>query len=258
MEDASGTSRGKIGSLCAGHSGPKLIYFSGVMHIHSFHHAPSEGLGAIATWAQRKGHTLSATHFYRGELPPSLDDVDWLIVMGGPMNIYEHRNHPWLLPEKEAIGRAIEQKKRLLGICLGSQLIADVLGGKVAQNPEVEIGWFPIQVDPTAAPAFAGFPAELTPLHWHGDTFTIPPGAVHVASSAACRNQAFAFGTRIVGLQFHPEVESSDVKDFVQAEGDLGKGKFIQNSTAIIQSASRYFPAIHTALESLLDAIEAA
>lgn len=229
------------------------------MHIHSFHHVAIEGLGEIAAWANRKGHTLSSTHFYRGELPPaSLDGIDWLVVMGGPMNIYEHRNFPWLVVEKALIAEAATQNKRLLGICLGSQLIADALGGKVVQNPQVEIGWFPVRVDADAArfPAFAQFPPEFTPLHWHGDTFSVPPGATLAASSDACRNQAFARGTRIVGLQFHLEVGARDVAAWIQNEGDLGTGRFIQDKEAILRETAANLPAARAALESLLDALE--
>jgi len=230
------------------------------MHLHSFHHSPCEGLGEIATWAQRKGHALSTTHLDQGATIPTLENIDWLIVMGGPMNIYEHRNHPWLVAEKAAIAQAIAQGKRVLGICLGAQLIADALGGKVFQNPEVEIGWFPVHLHTEAAqhPAFAGFPASLTPLHWHGDTFSLPPGAVSLASSAACRHQAFASGPRVIGLQFHLEVGLHDVNAFVDAEGTLGEGRFIQQKTEILREASAHLPADHTAMEKLLDAMERA
>ena len=231
------------------------------MHIHSFHHVAIEGLGEIAAWASRKGHTLSSTHFYRGELPPaSLDGIDWLVVMGGPMNIYEHRNHPWLTTEKAFIADAIAQNKRLLGICLGSQLIADALGARVYQNPQIEIGWFPVQVHAEAAshPAFAQFPPQFTPLHWHGDTFSLPPGATLAASSAACRHQAFAKGSRIVGLQFHLEVGANHVAAFLEHEGDLGHGPFIQDKAAIQSATAAHLPAAHAALESLLDALEQA
>lgn len=230
------------------------------MRIHSFHHSPNEGLGEIAKWAQRKGHTLSATHLDQGEPIPSMEGIDWLIIMGGPMNIYEHRNHPWLVSEKEAIAHAIAQGKRVLGICLGAQLIADALGGKVFQNPEVEIGWFPVHFHPEAAqhPLFAGFPKELTPLHWHGDTFPLPPGATILGSSTGCRNQAFASGSRVVGLQFHLEVGLNDVTSFVNGEDSLGEGLFIQSKTAILSEASSHLPTAHTALKKLLDAMEQA
>jgi len=230
------------------------------MHLHSFHHSLSEGLGEIAAWAQRKGHILSATHLDQGDPIPTLKDIDWLIVMGGPMNIYEHRNYPWLVAEKVAIAQAIAQGKRVLGICLGAQLIADALGGKVFQNPEVEIGWFPIRLQAEAAqhPAFAEFPDILTPLHWHGDTFSLPPEAVSLASSEACRHQAFANGPRIIGLQFHLEVGLNDVTAFVDAEGTLGEGRFIQQKTVILREAPAHLPADHTAMEKLLDAMEQA
>ena len=229
------------------------------MHIHSFHHVAIEGLGEIEAWARRKGHTLSSTHFYRGEEPPaSLDSIDWLVVMGGPMNIYEHRNFPWLVAEKAFIAEAVAQNKRLLGICLGSQLIADALGAKVYQNPHVELGWFPVRLQAEAAhpPLFAQFPPEFTPLHWHGDTFSVPPGATLIASSEACRNQAFAKGNRIVGLQFHLEVGAKDVAAWLKNEGDLAPSRFIQDKETIQGETAAHLPATHAALESLLDAME--
>ena len=175
--------------------------------------------------------------------------------MGGPMNIYEHRNHPWLVTEKAAMAQAVADGKRVLGICLGAQLLADVLGGKVVQNPEVEIGWFPVRF---ASGSLAAFPEELAPLHWHGDTFTIPPGATALASSEACRNQAFAKGSRLVGLQFHLEVGTADVAAFVDGDDALGQGRFIQSKEAILANAPRYLPSAHAALEALLNAMETA
>lgn len=238
------------------------------MKIHYFQHSPSEGLGEIAEWARRKGHSVTSTHFYRGERPPPLDDLDWLILMGGPMNIYEHRNHPWLVEEKQFLARSIAKGKTVLGICLGAQLIADTLGGKVFQNPEIEIGWFPVRFDPNATnpspggkaiSAFAGIAADLIPLHWHGDTFSLPPGAVNVAESNGCRHQAFAAGERVVGLQFHLEVGPADVAAFLEGEPeDLGKGRFIQTKAEILAEATAHLPKAHAALESMLDALEAA
>ena len=229
------------------------------MQIHSFQHASHEGLGEIASWARKTGHAVNTTHFENGERPPSLNGIDWLIVMGGPMNIYEHRNHPWLVAEKEAIARAIGEGKRVLGICLGAQLIADALGGKVFQNPEIEIGWFPVRFHAEARrlSAFANFPEELTPLHWHGDTFSLPPKALHIASSAACKHQAFAVGNRVVGLQFHLEVGADDVAAFTAGDEPLGTGRFIQENAAIMRESAARLTAVHAALESLLGAMEA-
>ena len=188
--------------------------------------------------------------------------------MGGPMNIHEYRNHPWLIEEKQFLARSIAANKTVLGICLGAQLIADALGGKVFQNREIEIGWFPVRFDPNAtnpssgskgSHAFAGIPVGLTPLHWHGDTFSLPPGVVNVAESDGCRHQAFAAGERVIGLQFHLEVGPTDVAAFVEGEpNDLGKGRSIQTKAEILTGATAHLPMAHAALESMLDALESA
>ncbi len=232
------------------------------MNIHCFQHSPSEGLGEIEPWARKKGHRVASTQWHVGETAPKLAEVDWLMVMGGPMNIYEHRTHPWLEPEKRFLAEAIRANKTILGICLGAQLIADALGGKVFQNAEVEIGWSPVRFLPEAARCklFAGFPSELTPLHWHGDTFSLPPGATNVAESDGCTRQAFFSGDRIVGLQFHLEVGACEVARFLEAEPgeseSLGTGRRIQTRTEIRKRAPEHLPAAHAALYSLLEAME--
>ena len=165
------------------------------MRIHYLQHMGCEGLGRIANWAAERGHAVSGTHLYRGDPLPNDDAFDFLVIMGGPMNIYEYRNHPWLTAEKPFIKRAIENGKIVLGVCLGAQLIADVLGAKIHQNASFEIGWFPVRF--TAArrsiPAMRDFPEELSVLHWHGDTFDLPPGTVHLAM-ASHMTQKFDIG----------------------------------------------------------------
>lgn len=228
------------------------------MRVHIFQHTASEGPGRIAAWALQNGHTLSATHFHLGETVPDLGAFDFLAVMGGPMNIYQHRDHPWLVAEKQFLSRAIESGKTVLGICLGSQLLADVLGAKVFQNPELEIGWMPVRMDDAAAGArgFKNFPRELIALHWHGDTFDLPRGATRLASSAACENQAFTFGENIVGLQFHIEVTQPDVHAFIgdATEAQIGSGPFVQTRAEIL-GGEPHMPATHRALDGLLDAL---
>jgi GMP synthase-like glutamine amidotransferase len=110
------------------------------MKIRYLQHVPFEGPANIGEWARKKGHILTGTHLYNNEVVPSMDQFDWLIIMGGPMNIYEEKKYPWLQSEKQFIKEAIEHRKVVLGICLGAQLITDVLGGKVTSNPEGEIG----------------------------------------------------------------------------------------------------------------------
>ena len=204
------------------------------MRIHSLEHAPFEGPGRIAAWAAERGHTLARTALYDGEALPALDAFDLLVIMGGAMSIHEHRNHPWLPLEKYFLAEAIRARKPILGICLGAQLLADVLGGKVFQNPVKEIGWFPVRMLDRAAP-FGAFPERLTVMHWHGDTFTIPEGARRVAESDACANQAFVFGDRVVGLQFHIELEKVGIEDLVAASLDeAGVAPFIQSRDQLL------------------------
>ena len=222
------------------------------MRIHSLEHAPFEGPGRIATWAGERGHTLSRTALYDGEMPPAPDAFDLLVIMGGPMSIHEHRNFPWLPMEKEFLKMAIVARKPILGICLGAQLLADVLGGKVFQNPVKEIGWFPVRMLDRSAP-FAAFPERLTVMHWHGDTFTIPEGARRTAESEACANQAFVFGDRVVGLQFHIELEKVGVEDLVHASLDeAGTAPFIQSREQLM-SAPDESGAAAAVLFALLD-----
>jgi GMP synthase (glutamine-hydrolysing) len=227
--------------------------------IHYFQHALGEGPGEIANWAAANGHTLTGTHWYRGDAAPDPAQIDFLVIMGGGMNIYEHRNYPWLVTEKASIAKVIASGKPVLGICLGGQLIADVMGGKVYQNPEIEIGWFPIRLLEAARqhPFFAHFPEELTVMHWHGDTFELPPGAILVASSEACPRQAYLCGDRIVGLQFHIEVRPEDVRTFVGGEtGPLPEGRYVQSFEQIL-AGDVHMPEVHRHLAGLLDAMAA-
>lgn len=226
------------------------------MRIHSLEHAPFEGPGRIAAWAAERGHALTRTALYDGEVPPALGDFDLLVVVGGPMSIHEHRTHPWLAVEKRFLAEAIRERKPILGICLGAQLLADVLGGKVFQNSEKEIGWFPVRML-DRSPPFAAFPERLTVMHWHGDTFTIPGGARRVAESDACANQAFVHGDRVVGLQFHIELEKVGVEDLTAASLDeAGRAPYIQTREQLLAPPPETEPCT-PALYALLDALAA-
>lgn len=185
------------------------------MRVHSLEHAPAEGAGKIRDWAIARGHAFAVTRLDLGAPLPGPDDFDLLVVMGGAMNVHQHRDYPWLVAEKACIAAAIASGKALLGICLGAQLIADALGARVVQNSVLEIGWFPVRfID--RQPPFDGFPAECTAFHWHGDTFELPPGARRAAESDACAQQAYVVGSRIVGLQFHIEVTPAAAASFCQ------------------------------------------
>lgn len=225
------------------------------MHIHAVIHGPSEGLGSIAAWARARGHAVTETHLSRGDSLPPLETVDFAILMGGPMNIYQHRDFPWLVAEKQWLAAAIAQGKRVLGVCLGAQLIADVLGAKVWQNPQKEIGWFPVRMLARPGP-LADLPERLTVFHWHSDRFEIPAGAVRVAESDGCANQGFLVGDRVLALQFHLEVTPETVAEFIAGgERELIPARFVQSPETIRAGPADFAPA---ALAQMLDALAAA
>ncbi|WP_375478998.1 type 1 glutamine amidotransferase [uncultured Nostoc sp.] len=225
------------------------------MRIHYLQHVPFEGLASIEHWLTKKDYIISVTKFYNGDTLPSVDDLDWLIVMGGSMNIYEDDKYPWLNLEKHFIQEAIKKNKIVIGICLGSQLIADVLGSKVYKGQEKEIGWYPIQVTTEAqnSAVFASFPASLTVFHWHGDTFDLPLGAVRLASSEVCANQAFIYKDRVLGLQFHLESTQDSVREIIEnCASELVAGKYIQKPEEIL-AQDNDFSNINTAMHKILD-----
>lgn len=229
------------------------------MNIHYLQHVPFEGLGSIEQWVRRGGHNLGATRLYCDDPLPDIHAVDLLVVMGGPMNIYEETEYPWLANEKRFIERAITTGQRVLGICLGAQLVADVLGARVYANADKEIGWFPVEKTEVVSgdDLFETFPQQIDVFHWHGDTFDIPSGAVHAACSAGCANQAFIYDERVVGLQFHLETTLASAQQLI-AHGarELVQGRYIQTPQEMLADDNR-FTAINRVMNELLDRLAA-
>jgi GMP synthase-like glutamine amidotransferase len=228
------------------------------MRIHYFQHVPFEGLGTIQNWIESHGHSLSITQFFHDDTLPKIDDIDWLIIMGGPMGVYDESTFPWLVKEKEFISEAIRQNKKVLGICLGAQLIASALGAKVYPNVQKEIGWFPVNLTETGkkSPLFKSFPEQIEVFHWHGDTFFLPEGARCLAESEACKHQAFSFEKHVLGLQFHLEVERNNVELLVQNCGnELHKAPFIQSAESMLNT-HHYFDGIRQSMYHVLDRLE--
>jgi len=226
------------------------------MRIHALQHVDFEGVGHIGRWIASRGHTLTLTRLYAGDPLPLLADFDRLVIMGGPMNIYEDDRYPWLAAERALIREAIGAGRSAVGICLGAQLLADALGSKVVAGKNKEIGWWPIRL--TGAGKRSGFLADLpetpTVFHWHGDTFAIPPGAVHLAESEGCASQAFLYDQRILGLQFHLESTPETVRELVAHCGhELVPGRYIQSAAEIVAVDPAVFGEIHHLLETLLD-----
>ena len=228
------------------------------MRIHYLQHVAFEDAANIVPWAEGRGHAVTATRLYQDESLPPAEAFDWLVIMGGPMNVYEHDRYPWLVREKQFIAEAIGRNKPVLGICLGAQLVADVLGGRVAPNPRKEIGWFCVSLTDAAGrlPLFQALPRQFFPFHWHGDTFSIPPGAVHAAQSEACANQAFQYGDRVIGLQFHLDYSGESIRRMIGSCGDeLVEAPHIQRSPEVLTDAARVAN-LRGLLDRFLDAME--
>lgn len=225
------------------------------MRWHCLQHVPFEGPGYLATWVRARGHRLTSTKLWQDHILPERDEFDGLFILGGPMNVYEVDEHPWLAAEQQFIALALVDDKPILGICLGAQLLAVVLGGSVTQNLDTEIGWFPVELTPAAheSALLRGFPERFMVFHWHGDRFSIPPDAIHLARSEACDEQAFVYKNRAVGLQFHLESTEHSIAALIQHCGeDISCGQYIQDSYAI-QESSDQLPAAHRLLDTLLD-----
>jgi GMP synthase-like glutamine amidotransferase len=211
------------------------------MKIHWLQHVDFEGLGSMEQWARERGHVLSCTRLFAGESLPPLDLFDLLIVMGGPMGVHDLDQYPWLQSEKDFLQQVIAAAKPVLGVCLGAQLLADVLGAKVSANKEKEIGWFPLERVSTVPEGLdAVLPGCPTVFHWHGDTFSLPDKAVQLYSSAACVNQAFVFEKKVIGLQFHLETTPVSVASLIEnCRAELVSAPWIQTEGEILAGAAR-------------------
>lgn len=229
------------------------------MRIHALQHVVFEGLGHIEQWITTQGHSLRISHLYAGDALPALNEFDRLVIMGGPMNIYEDKRYPWLAAERDFIRRAIDAGKSAVGICLGAQLLADALGSKVYGGQHKEIGWLPIRVTEAGQKSllWQGLPTDPVVFHWHGDTFEVPAGAVHLATSEGCVSQAFVYDNRILGLQFHLESTPQTVEAILAHCGDeLVEAKYIQSAVQIRAADLALFSSINHLLETLLSRLD--
>ena len=205
----------------------------GIMRIHALQHIAFEDLAGIAEWAYLKNHSVSYTRFHQGESAKIPMNFDLLVILGGPMGARDEAKYPWMRDEKLLIEKAISEDKLVLGICLGAQLVADVLGALVYKNNEKEIGIHPITLteEGEQSPFLKGFKKTNEVFQWHGDTFEIPMGCKKLATSIACENQAFSCGDKVLALQFHVESTFESMEKLINNCGvELTETKFIQKA----------------------------
>ncbi|HLB31154.1 MAG TPA: gamma-glutamyl-gamma-aminobutyrate hydrolase family protein [Gammaproteobacteria bacterium] len=224
------------------------------MHAHYLQHVPFEGPGSIEPALTAAGYTLGHTRFFETAALPDPRDIDLLVVMGGPMSVNDEQEFPWLIAEKKFIRAIIEAGKPVLGICLGAQLIASAMGARIYKNKENEIGWFPVEGVTAAGMETFAFPEKLEVFHWHGETFDLPPGATRLARSGACENQAFQLGARVIGLQFHLEMNPGLLRTMIEGGWDeLATGRYVQTEPEILAAAPGRYQAVNRVLVDLLD-----
>ena len=229
------------------------------MRIHCLQHVPFEGPASIENGGQHAGHDLSTSRLYLSDPFPSPEKIDWLVIMGGPMSIHDESAFPWLVEEKRYVEQVLRAGKKILGICLGAQLIASVLGARVYPGADKEIGWFPVRktAQSNEKALTEWLPDEVDVFHWHGETFDLPSGAVHLASSAAYQNQAFLYGRRVIALQFHLESTPESVELLLtHSADDLTAGPHVQTFRKILGRQEQY-AAINRVMESLLSTLAA-
>jgi GMP synthase (glutamine-hydrolysing) len=193
-------------------------------------HTPTEGPERVGVLAVQQGWALDVRHVYRGERLPAetdLGDDDILIVMGGPMGVGDvgDARFPFLAPEIALLERMVARARPVLGVCLGSQLLAAAAGARVYPAARREVGWAPVRfLGVDREPALRGIRAQETLLHWHGETFDLPAGAIRLAETDVCPQQAFHIKDRLFGLQFHPELPGEMIATWVREDADYVLG----------------------------------
>lgn len=215
-----------------------------------FRHVPHEGLGTLELFLKRSGIQIDYCDlFLNSPVPSNSEDYNFVISMGGSMNVDETERFPFLREERIFIERAVHSGKTpVLGICLGAQMIAHALGSRVYPGTKKEIGWYPIKLLKASQkdPLFKDIPnSNPTVFHWHGDTFELPKGSVLLASSALFPNQAFRFKKSVYALQFHVEVTSEMISDWLKhGENELRSLNPPVSKQSVIESAPKYEPAL--------------
>jgi GMP synthase-like glutamine amidotransferase len=222
------------------------------MRAHILQHVPFEDVGSMAPWLAKAGAGVSYTRFFENHALPRIRDFDLIIIMGGPMSVNDESVLPWLTIEKEYIRDAVHAGVAVLGVCLGAQLIASALGARVYPNAHKEIGWFQVEAEPVKEGSLI-LPKTFRAFHWHGETFDLPAGALRLARSQACENQAFQVGRNVIGLQFHLEATPESVGALVDNCGnELVTGPFIQTESELRRADTASYVRINSIMNCVL------
>lgn len=223
------------------------------MRLHILQHVAFESPGSIADWAQANNAVVTSTRFFESPQLPSVADVDFLVVLGGPMSVNDEQQLPWLKAEKRFVRTAVENEVPVLGVCLGAQLVANSLGARVYPNALKEIGWFDV-LRVAATPAQFEFPDRAEVMHWHGETFALPTGAVQLARSVACENQAFQLAKHVIGLQFHLEMTALNMRSMVEhCSAELIGGQWIQSAGELLATSDDRYDRTNRLMKEVLD-----
>jgi GMP synthase-like glutamine amidotransferase len=199
------------------------------------------------------GEKASYTRFFENSVSPDPKELDLIIAMGGPMSVNDESTLPWLRTEKQFIHTAIKHGVSVLGICLGAQLVASALGCRVYRNPVKEIGWFPIEAISNTGTTFQ-FPPNCNVFHWHGETFDLPNGAIRLARSVVCENQAFQLNKNVIGMQFHLETTPQSAQALIEnCSDELVAGKYIQSKSQLCSVPNEAFKEINDLMGRVMD-----
>lgn len=223
------------------------------MKVLVFQHEPNEGIGNMASWmASHEAELTYVKLFEPNPAFPPVKEFDLVIVLGGLMSVNDEDDYAWLKTEKSCLAEVLENGTPLLGLCLGAQMIANVLGADVVQGEHQEIGWYPVDNVSKGQGVQITLPKPV--FHWHGETFKLPDGAVRLMSSQACENQAFQMGEKVVGLQYHLEVIPDTIEHWLHdVDGKLPKGPYIQSVEELQKTPAAFYEDSQKAMERLLD-----
>ena len=203
-------------------------------------HDPLDGPGALLEWANIRDYSLEICLVSSGEPFPSLDSFDLLVTLGGPMGAYEEEANPWIAEEKQYLREVVAAGKKIVGLCLGCQLLAAALGGEAFRHTCKEFGWQPIEITKEGKEWLSvEVESFFRAFQWHGDTYSLPPGAIQLARSEAAEQQAFLIGKQVLGLQFHLEWTEQMMRDALADPGVAPPASpFVQTPEEILAEIS--------------------